>query len=331
MGKIMMGKSKLGYGKYILEEFKFDSGQVLNDVEVEYTTRGTPEYDEDGNISNAVIFCHSFNGNCLSIGDLHQLIGPESELSDLNFFYISITTLGYPESCSPSTTDLKYDFPKYSINDCLNFKRKFLAEAFNITKVVGIIGMGIGGYETFTWACEYPDDMEFIIIIASSFKTNGYRYIVSKTLNSIIESSDSYFDSVYSENLSKVMLSINSLLYSQYLPKRVFQNFTRDEIDLYMDSFIEDGFSIDIYDFKFRNTAILDYDVEDRLSDIKAKTLILSASEDIYYTPEFDTYPPKDKIENIEISIFDAQNFVYNEDYSKFIDPFREFLEEFKK
>ena len=129
------------------------------------------------------------------------------------------------------------------------------------------------------------------------------------------------------ENANNCLIECKRLLDNGVLPSWD----ELPEIDLYMDSFIEDGFSIDIYDFKFRNTAILDYDVEDRLSNIKAKTLIFSASEDIYYTPEFDTYPLKDKIENIEISIFDAQNFVYNEDYSKFIDPFREFLEEFKK
>ena len=174
------------YKKYIFDEFEFESGEVLHDVEIEYTTRGTPKYDEDGNIINAIVYCHSFNGNCLSVGNLYQLIGPKSELSDFNFFCISITSLGYPESCSPSTTNLKFEFPHYSIKDCVNFKRKLLKEVFNITKVVGVMGMGIGGYETFTWACEYPDELEFMMVGNSSFKTGGYRYIISKTLNSII-------------------------------------------------------------------------------------------------------------------------------------------------
>lgn len=148
--------------------------------------------------------------------------------------------------------------------------------------------------------------MEFIIIGNSSFKTNNYRYITSKALDSIIASSDSYLDSVYSEHLSKIMLSINSLIFSQYYPKRSFQNFTRDEIDIYMEDFIDEGLTVDIYDFKYRNDAILDYDVENKLSNIKAKTLVVSASEDIYYSLELDTYPLKGKIENREIDVFDA-------------------------
>jgi homoserine O-acetyltransferase len=327
----MIEDSKLGYRKCLLDEFEFENGDVLRDVEVEYTTRGTPQYDEDGNITNAILYCHRFNGNCLSIEDLHQLVGPNSGLADFNFFYISITSLGFPESCSPSTTNLKFDFPKYSIKDRVNFKRKFLAEVFGMAKVLGILGVGTGGYEAFTWACEYPDEMEFIIIGSSSFKTNGYRYIFSKAIDSIIVSSDAYLDTVYSEHLSKIIFSIYSLIYSQYFSKGVFQNFNRHEIDMFMDSFVDEGLAADIYDFKYGNDAVLDYDVEDKLSNIRAKTLVACASEDTYYPPEFDAYVLKDKIDNLEIHTFDSQEFVFNDDYSTFIDVFREFLEEFKK
>ena len=78
--------SKLGYRKHVLDEFEFESGQILQDVEVEYTTRGTPKYDEESNIINAIIYCHRFNGNCLAIEDLNQLLGPRSMLADFNFF-----------------------------------------------------------------------------------------------------------------------------------------------------------------------------------------------------------------------------------------------------
>ena len=305
----MIDKSLLGYRKYVLDEFEFENGQVLQDVEVEYTTRGTPEYDENGNVTNAIIYCHRFNGNCLSIGDLSQLVGPKSELADFNFFYISITSLGYPESCSPSTTGLKFDFPEYTIKDRVDFKRKFLADAFNITKVLGILGVGAGGYEAYTWGCEYPKEMEFLMIGNSSYKTSNYRY----------------------ENISKIMSSINLLIYSQYFSKRAFENFSRDEVNIFMDTFIDEGMSIDIYDFKYRNDAVLSYDVEDKLSNIQAKTWVTTTKDDIYYSPEFDAYSLKGKIENLKITLFDAEDFVYKDDYSIFVDQFKEFLEEFKK
>lgn len=98
-----------------------------------------------------------------------------------------------------------------------------------------------------------------------------------------------------------------------------------------MDDFIEEGSSVDIYDFKYIINAALKYNVEDKLSNITAKTLLSGSLEDVYYPIEFDLYPIKDKIENVEINIFNAQDYVYNYDYSEFVDDLREFLEEFKK
>lgn len=262
---------------------------------------------------------------------MNNLIGPDSILSDYNFFYISITSLGFPGLCSPSTTDLKYDFPQYSIRDCVNFKRKFLAEKFNISKVLGILGVGFGGYEAYTWASEYPDEMEFLIIGNSSFKTNGYRYIISKVIDSIISSTDSYYtDDDYSDDLIRLMIPINRLIYSQAFSKKIFQNLTLSENEGLMDDFVDEGMFKDVYDLKFRNDAVLDYNIEDRISNIKAKTLVVSDSENAYYSLEFDTYPLKDKIENMSIFIFDGRNFTFSDDYTPFFDVFIDFLEEFK-
>ena len=326
-----MENSKSNNEKYLMEEFKFDYGRVLNNVEIQYVTRGTPKYDDEGNIINAFIFCHRFNGDCSSFDDLNYLIGTESILSDYNFFYISITSLGFPESCSPSTTNLKYDFPQYSIKDCVNFKRKFLSEKFNMTKVLGILGVGFGGYEAYTWACEYPDEMEFLIIGSSSFKTNGYRYILSKVIEDLILSADDYYnEDIYSQNLSEIMVPINRLIYSQLFSKKIFQNLSLREIDGFMDEFVDEGLFKDVYDLKFRNDAILNYNVEDKLTNIKAKTLIVSDSENVYYSLEFDTYSIKDKIENLTFFIFDGKDFAFSDDYSLFFELFIEFLDEFK-
>ncbi|WP_296881173.1 alpha/beta fold hydrolase [uncultured Methanobrevibacter sp.] len=332
MRHMKIENSELGYGKYILNEFEFEYGRTLKGVQVEYTTRGTPKYDDEGNIVNAVIYCHKFNGNHASIDDLYQLIGNNGALSDYGFFYISITSLGFPESCSPSVSKLKYDFPQYSIKDCVNFKRQFLAEKFNITHVLGIAGSGVGGYEVYTWACEYPDEMDFIILGSSSYKTNGYRYVSSKIMDAMIDSADAYYDDNYSESLFRVMISINRLMYSNNFSKQVFQNMSRDEIDVLMDDFVDQGLFVDIYDFKFRNDAVLVYDVEEKLENIKAKTLIISFSEDIYHPPEYDIYPLKGKIENLKIHIFDSKEYHTSEDdYSIATDVLLEFLEEFKQ
>ena len=71
---------------------------------------------------------------------------------------------------------------------------------------------------------------------------------------------------------------MNSPIFS----KRAFEKFTREELDLYMDTFVEESSNVDIYDFKYRNNAVLNYNLEDKLSNIKAKTLVAISSDDIY-------------------------------------------------
>ena len=118
--------------------------------------------------------------------------------------------------------------------------------------------MGFGGYESYTWACEYPDEIEFLIIGYSSFKTNGYCYIISKIIDAIILSSDDYYnDDIYSKNLSEIMVPINILIYSQLFSKKILRNLTLREIDGLMDELVDEGLFNDIYDLKFRNAAIL--------------------------------------------------------------------------
>jgi len=321
----------VGYDKFIMDKFEFESGRVLENVEVEYTARGTPKYDEDGKICNALVYCHTFNGNYSSVDHIHKLVA-EGKPFDLNEFYIiSTTSLGFPESCSPSTTNLKHNFPKYTIKDRVNFKRQFLRERFGIEKVYGIISKGVGGYDAYTWACEYPDEMKFIMVAGSCFKTNGYRYVVSKCMESIIESSDDFYSEIYSDSLSRMMVSINRLLYSNYFSKKIFSNLSNDQIDVLMDDFVDEGLFVDIYDFKLRNDAVLEYDVEDKLKNIKAETLVISSNDDMYYTPELDVMPLNDLIENVTIVTFESDITNINYDDGAIVEKeIREFINKVK-
>lgn len=291
------------YNKFNLNNFEFQNGEILEDVTVEYIVKGTPKYDDEGNIINAVIFCPNYDRNCFAINDYPHLTDSGMPFDLNNFFSISITSLGVPDSCCPSTTGLKYNFPAYDFLDKVNYKKQFIKEKLNIEKVHGIVGKGMGGYEVYTWACEYPDDMDFMIVANSSFKTNGYRYVIAKGIESIIDSSNDFYSDIYDQSLTKTMISINKILYSQYFSKRIFQQLSNDEIDVLMDEYVEDGLFIDIYDFKLQNDAILYYDVEDKLSNIKAKSLILSPFDDLYFTPEFDTVPLKNLIDDCEMVV----------------------------
>ena len=320
------------YGKYVLESFEFECGMSLDNAVVEYNFLGCPKYDDDGNICNAVVFTHRFNDNCSSINNFDDIIKEGGPLDKNEYFIISITSLGYPESCSPSTTDLKYNFPQYTFKDRVNFKKQFLKECLSIEKIHGIFSIGLGGYEALTWACEYPQDMDFIIVLGSSSSTNGYKYVLSKCVDSLIESNDSFYSDVYDESMSTLMISILQLIYLNYFSKNIFKNLTNDEIDVLMEDFIDKGLFIDIYDFKFKNDAVLNYNIKDKLNNIEAKSLIMNPKGESFYSSKLDATPLANSIPNSKLVLFDSKrDYSDIEDYTIVEDDLFEFLDEFKK
>ena len=304
--------------KYIIKSFELDYGKVLENIDVEYKVSGTPKYDEDGHITNAIVYCPIFNGSMSILQGAHQYLKREASFDDNEFYFITITSFGAPDSYSPSTSDLRYDFPVYSIKDIVNFKRQFLAENFKIKKLQGIVGEEIGGYEIFTWATEYPDEMDFVLILNSDFKISGYRLIISKGFEAIIDSIEEYNSPHYSVALSKAIVAINTFLFAQSSSEKVFSKLSNDEIEVLLEDFIDEGLSTDIYDFNFRNNAILNYNVEDKLSNIKAKTLVIYSNDSIYFNEPVDVDVLKSNIENLTVLTYDSKKESYfdEEDYS---------------
>ena len=314
-----------------MKEFEFENGTILEDVDVEYLIKGMPKYDDDGNISNIVVFCHGYEGSCLTINEYSSFTAEGMPLDFNEYLFISIASLGFPNSCSPSSTGLKQDFPEYNFKDKINFKKQFIKEKFGNEKVLGIIGVGMGGYEIYTWACEYPDDMKFMIVGNSSYKTMGYRYIMVKGIKSIIENNQFYKMGKYDESLSNTMITIYQFIFSMYFSQRLFKEMSNDEIDIFMEDFVEKSFNIDIYDFKFQYDALLDFNVEDKLKNVKSKALIIAPTDDFYFSSEVDAIPVKNLIDDSQVVFYDFKRNIYDEmDFTNILAVFDKFLKEIK-
>lgn len=314
---------------YKLKSFKFVSGRELEDVAVEYITVGTPKYDDNGIISNAVVYCHGSSGNFSSVRKIKQLATFGGPFDLEKYYIISLTSLGKPGSCSPSTTGLFSKFPKYEIEDIVNFHKEFLKEKFGIEKIKGVIGNSKGGYVALSWAGLYPDALDFVISMVSSYKTAGHNYILSRLMNEIIESDPNYGTSDYSMSLVRT-LKIASLIYFNYgFSKEFYRMQDIQELDISFDEYGDEALFDDIYDIKFENDAVLKYDIEDKLSDIKAKTLIIAINQDQYFPPELDALPMSKMIKNSTLIRYDSElGHVGSNEIIKVKDEINEFMED---
>lgn len=291
---------------YTLDKFEFVNGKVLENVKVEFLTEGTPKYDDDGNIINAIVYCHGSSGNYSSIKKLKELTNPNDPFDINNFFFISITGLGSPESCSPSTTGLFYKFPEYSVKDMVNFQKQFIESYFNISHLKGIIGNSMGGFVSLTWAAMYPEYMDFIISLVSSYKTGGHNYILSKFVNEIIVTDSNFGVEGYSESLSRTLKLATQASYSFGLSREQYRDMNRYELDVAIDEYGDEGLFEDIYDVYYQNEAMLEYDIEDELDKIKAEVLIVAINQDQYFPPELDAIPLHKLIKNSQLICYDS-------------------------
>ncbi|OED30753.1 alpha/beta fold hydrolase [Methanosphaera sp. WGK6] len=316
---------------YTLDEFEFINGKILKNQPVEYMTMGTPIYDEEGHITNAIIYFHGTTGNYGSIKRISSVLGENLPFDTNKFFFVSLSTLGTPGSSSPSTSKLADEYPMYGILDMVNFNKQFLNECLNIIHPKGLIGNSMGGFEAVTWAAVYPDDIDFLISLVSSYKVGGQNYIISKVMNDIIVSDPDFNNGKLTGNLKRSLKIASKSMYSFGLSRQFYMNQSISDINKYMDEFAEEDSMEDVLDAYYRNVASMNYDLTSIVSNIKVPTLIIGIYEDQYFPPELDAIPMSSLIENSTLVCFNSyMGHVGSSELNKILPELENFLVQFK-
>ena len=196
-----------------------------------------------------------------------------------------------------------------------------------------MIGEGVGGFRVLTWACEYPDEMEFIFVLNSSAKLSGYKYIIAKVLENIINSSEDVDSDEYSPSLSKILVAINSVLFAHSSSKESFNSMHNYQLDVILEEFIDEGFFLDVHDIKKRNECNLQYDIGDKISNIKAKSLFASTNDN-FFNYKFDMLPLNEKVKDSILlrQEYEKEDYYFsNEEYDVIGKDVISFLSQFVK
>ena len=315
---------------FTMDSFEFSSGKTLKNVNVEYMTFGTPKFDENGTITNAVVYCHGSLGNFSSMKKIIPLSGKNQAFDKNKYFFISMTALGSPGSCSPSTTNLNAKFPKYNMLDVVNFQKQFLKEKFDLDHVLGMIGVSMGGFVTLTSAIEYPDFADFIIPGVSSYKVAGHDYILSKFVNDIIESDPDYLKGEVTYSLNRTLRLASLAEFNFGLSKEALRQMPKEELDFEYEEFGNESLNVDIFDLKYCNESCMEYDVEDDLGKITSKTLIIACSQDPHFPSDLDGIPMSEMIKDSQLIVMDSDlgHLCFNE-LEVIGGELKQFMEEF--
>lgn len=163
--------------KHSLGDFKLESGAVIRDFDISYTTQGTLNASK----SNAVLMVTAIGGNHHRID---WLIGPGRAFDPAKYFIIATDAIGNGLTTSPSNSKVQpgMQFPKFNIRDMVNSQQRLVTEKFGIKKLVTVAGASMGGMQALQWAVSYPAMMDSIVPIIPLGRTPAWTTAVLEML-----------------------------------------------------------------------------------------------------------------------------------------------------
>jgi homoserine O-acetyltransferase len=160
---------------------KLTSGAEIKNFPLAYQTYGKLNEDK----SNAILICHALTGDQYAAsthpitgkdGWWNFMIGKNKPIDTDKFFIISSNIIGGcmgsfgPKEINPKTNQAYgLNFPSVTINDMVH-AQNLLIESFGISKLHAVIGGSTGGMQSLAWANLYPQKVNLIIPLATSYR-----------------------------------------------------------------------------------------------------------------------------------------------------------------
>ena len=157
-------------GNFVVRDFQFVTGERLAQLNLHYTTLGSPVKDGAGRTTNAVLIMHGTGGTgrgFLSANFAGQLFGPGQLLDATKYFIILPDAIGHGKSSKPSQ-GMRMKFPRYTYDDMVKAQYRLVTEGLGVNHLRLVMGTSMGAMHSWVWGYTYPDFMDALMPLASN-------------------------------------------------------------------------------------------------------------------------------------------------------------------
>lgn len=152
-----------------LGDLRLRNGSVIHDFRLGYRTLGKLNPQK----SNAILWPSWLGGKSQ---DLLQSVGPDKWVDSSRYFVILVDAIGDGVTTSPSNSKSQplMKFPEFTIRDMVESEHRLAIEVFHLSHLRAVMGISMGGMQTFEWGIVYPDFMDLLVPIVGSPQTTSY-------------------------------------------------------------------------------------------------------------------------------------------------------------
>lgn len=208
-----------------------ESGKVIEDCRIGYRTYGKLNADA----SNAVLMPTFLYGKS---GELSSLFGDKpvgSMLVDTNqFFGIALDALGNGISSSPSNSTSQHGnaFPVFTTRDMVETQYRLVTEVLHLKHVHALVGLSMGGEQTFAWAVAHPTFFDLAVPIIATPRLTPFDLQTKEIMLEAIRSDPDFHDGNYTTqpalklaNLYNVQVVTTPELRNSQTTRETFEHF----------------------------------------------------------------------------------------------------------